>query len=33
MYAYKNSLRDEGEDYLKSELLKYFPENKILYFS
>lgn len=33
MYAYKNSLRDEGEDYLKSELLKYFPENEILYFS
>lgn len=33
MYAYKNSLRDEGEDYLKSELLKYFHENQILYFS
>lgn len=33
MYAYKNSLRVEGEDYLKSELLKYFPKNQILYFS
>lgn len=32
-YAYKNSLRAEGEDYLKSELLKYFPNNEILYFS
>ncbi len=33
LYAYKNSLRAEGEDYLKSELLKYFPDNEILYFS
>lgn len=32
-YTYKNSLRAEGEDYLKSELLKYFPNNEILYFS
>ena len=33
MYTYKNSLRQEGEDYLKSILYKYFPKNQILYFS
>ncbi len=33
MYAYKNELRSEGEEFLKAELEKYFPKNKILYFS
>ncbi len=33
MYTYKNSLRQEGEDYLKSIFYKYFPKNQILYFS
>ena len=33
MYTYKNSLRQEGEDYLKSILYRYFPNNQILYFS
>ena len=33
MYAYKNDLRSKGEEFLKAELEKYFPENKILYFS
>ena len=33
MYTYKNSLRLEGEDYLKSIIYKYFPKNQILYFS
>lgn len=32
-YTYKDELRHEGEIYLKSLLEKYFPKNKIIYFS
>ena len=30
---HKNELRNKGEEFFKAELEKYFPENKILYFS
>ena len=32
-YAYKQEFRDEGEKYLKELLTRYFPKNKIIYFS
>ena len=32
-YSYKQIYRDEGEKYLKELLNKYFPKNKIIYFS
>lgn len=32
-YTYKQEIRKEGEEYIKNLLKKYFPENKIIYFS
>ena len=32
-YSYKQGVRNEVEEYLKQLFLKYFPDNKILYFS
>lgn len=32
-YAYKQEYREEGEKYLKELLQRYFPKNKIIYFS
>ena len=32
-YSYKQDVRNEVEEYLKQLFLKYFPDNKILYFS
>ncbi len=32
-YSYKEEYRQEAEEYLKSLFLKYFPQNKIVYFS
>ncbi len=32
-YTYNQKAREEGEDFLKSLLKKYFPESKIIYFS
>lgn len=32
-YTYKQEVRQEAEDYLKELFEKYFPDNKILYFS
>jgi spore photoproduct lyase len=32
-YAYKQEERKRGEEYIKNLLEKYFPENKIIYFS
>lgn len=32
-YAYKQEFRKEGEIFLRSLLFKYFPNNKIIYFS
>ena len=32
-YAYKQSYREEGEKYLQKLLARYFPKNKIIYFS
>ena len=32
-YAYKQSYREEGEKYLRELLTRYFPKNKIIYFS
>ena len=32
-YAYKQSAREEAEEYLKYLFQKYFPENDIIYFS
>ena len=32
-YAYKQNYREEGEKYLKDLLERYFPKNKIIYFS
>ena len=32
-YSYKQGVRNEAEEYLKQLFLKYFPDNKILYFS
>lgn len=32
-YTYKQEIRKEGEEYVKNLLKKYFPENKIIYFS
>ncbi len=30
-YMYKNSVREEGEKYLREQMNKYFPNNKIMY--
>ena len=32
-YSYKQSYREDGEKYLKDLLSRYFPKNKIIYFS
>ena len=31
MYMYKTNLKEEAKEFFKSELEKYFPDNKILY--
>ena len=30
-YAYKKELKEEGEEFFKDMLNKYFPHNKIIY--
>ena len=32
-YTYRQEMRKEGEEYIENLLKKYFPENKIIYFS
>ncbi len=32
-YTYKQSVREEGENFFREILKKYFPDNKIIYFS
>ena len=32
-YAYKQTIREEGEKYMKEIMNKYFPNSKILYIS
>lgn len=32
-YAYKQEFREEGEKYLMELFKRYFPKNKIIYFS
>lgn len=33
MYTYKPTLKEDGKEFLKEQLERYFPENRIWYMS